>query len=208
MEDDFENIVREYYNKLRDPFMRRLINKYPLMRLETARDLYQETFIAVYNNLRRGRVRPNTDWNAYILTIGLNMASKNMRNSVIMIPYGGGENIEDAEDCSSQIARKVEAILKEMPDEELALCKNPEVLSRLGNELEHTPDPCDKIIRMYYYANATMEEIAAETGLKNAQTAKAQKSQCMTDLIRRVTDALRRAGFDLTPKKRNRNGKN
>lgn len=208
MEDDFENIVREYYNKLRDPFMRRLINKYPLMRLETARDLYQETFIAVYNNLRRGRVRPNTDWNAYILTIGLNMASKNMRNSVIMIPYGGGENIEGAEDCSSQIARKVEAILKEMPDEELALCKNPEVLSRLGNELEHTPDPCGKIIRMYYYANATMEEIAAETGLKNAQTAKAQKSQCMTDLIRRVTDALRRAGSDLTPKKRNRNGKN
>lgn len=30
----------------------------------------------------------------------------------------------------------------------------------------------------------------------------------MTDLINRVTEALRRTGFDVTPKKRNRNGKN
>lgn len=51
-------------------------------------------------------------------------------------------------------------------------------------------------------------DIAEETGLKNAQTAKAKKSQCMTDLINRVTEALRRAGFDVIPKKRNRNGMN
>ena len=95
-----------------------------------------------------------------------------------------------------------------MPEEEAALCNNPEVLSRLGNELDHTPEPCGKIIRLFYYTDATMEDIAEETGLKNAQTAKAKKSQCMTDLINRVTEALRRAGFDVTPKKRNRNGKN
>lgn len=207
MEENFEYIVRKYYNRLREPFLRKLTRQYPSMRLDIAEDLYQEAFIAVQDNIQRGKVRPDTDWNAYILTIGLNMASKEQRHGGITDPFDAMYD-DDKEDGNNRLARKVEDIIKEMPEEETALCNNPEVLSRLGNELEHTPEPCGKIIRLFYYTDATMEDIAEETGLKNAQTAKAKKSQCMTDLINRVTEALRRAGFDVTPKKRNRNGKN
>lgn len=207
MEENFEYIVRKYYNRLREPFLRKLTRQYPSMRLDIAEDLYQEAFIAVQDNIQRGKVRPDTDWNAYILTIGLNMASKEQRHGGITDPFDAMYD-DDKEDGNNRLARKVEDIIKEMPEEETALCNNPEVLSRLGNELEHTPEPCGKIIRLFYYTDATMEDIAEETGLKNAQTAKAKKSQCMTDLINRVTEALRRAGFDVIPKKRNRNGKN
>ena len=207
MEENFEYIVRKYYNRLREPFLRKLTRRYPSMRLDIAEDLYQEAFIAVQDNIQRGKVRPDTDWNAYILTIGLNMASKEQRHGEITDPFDAMYD-DDKEDGNNRLARKVEDIIKEMPEEEAALCNNPEVLSRLGNELDHTPEPCGKIIRLFYYTDATMEDIAEETGLKNAQTAKAKKSQCMTDLINRVTEALRRAGFDVTPKKRNRNGKN
>ena len=207
MEENFEYIVRKYYNRQREPFLRKLTRQYPSMRLDIAEDLYQEAFIAVQDNIQRGKVRPDTDWNAYILTIGLNMASKEQRHGGITDPFDAMYD-DDKEDGNNRLARKVEYIIKEMPEEEAALCNNPEVLSRLGNELEHTPEPCGNIIRLFYYTDATMEDIAEETGLKNAQTAKAKKSQCMTDLINRVTEALRRAGFDVTPKKRNRNGKN
>ncbi|ROT03936.1 sigma-70 family RNA polymerase sigma factor [Muribaculaceae bacterium Isolate-104 (HZI)] len=207
MEENFEDIVRKYYNRLREPFVRKLTRQYPSMRLDTAEDLYQEAFIAVQDNIKRGKVRPDTDWNAYILTIGLNMASKEQRHGGITNPFVIISD-EDEGNGNNRLARKVEDMIKEMPEEEAALCNNPEVLSRLGNELDHTPEPCGKIIRLFYYTDATMEDIAEETGLKNAQTAKAKKSQCMTDLINRVTEALRRAGFDVTPKKRNRNGKN
>jgi sigma-70 region 2 len=207
MEENFENIVRKYYNRLREPFMRKLTRQYPSMRLDIAEDLYQDAFLAVQENLQRGKVRENTDWNAYILTIGLNMASKDMRHSGITDSFGESDAQEE-EDGIGNLARKVENILKEMPEEEVSLNNDPEVLSRLGSELEHTPDPCGKIITMFYYSDASMDEIAEEVGLKNAQTAKAKKSQCMTDLIRRVTESLRRAGFDVSPKKRNRNGKN
>ncbi|WP_289188095.1 sigma-70 family RNA polymerase sigma factor [uncultured Bacteroides sp.] len=207
MEENFEYIVRKYYNRQREPFLRKLTRQYPSMRLDIAEDLYQEAFIAVQDNIQRGKVRPDTDWNAYILTIGLNMASKEQRHGGITDPFDAMYD-DDKEDGNNRLARKVEDIIKEMPEEEAALCNNPEVLSRLGNELEHTPEPCGNIIRLFYYTDATMEDIAEETGLKNAQTAKAKKSQCMTDLINRVTEALRRAGFDVTPKKRNRNGKN
>ena len=207
MEENFEDIVRKYYNRLREPFVRKLTRQYPSMRLDTAEDLYQEAFIAVQDNIKRGKVRPDTDWNAYILTLGLNMASKEQRHGGITNPFVIISD-EDEGNGNNRLARKVEDMIKEMPEEEAALCNNPEVLSRLGNELDHTPEPCGKIIRLFYYTDATMEDIAEETGLKNAQTAKAKKSQCMTDLINRVTEALRRAGFDVTPKKRNRNGKN
>lgn len=207
MEENFEDIVRKYYNRLREPFVRKLTRQYPSMRLDTAEDLYQEALIAVQDNIKRGKVRPDTDWNAYILTIGLNMASKEQRHGGITNPFVIISD-EDEGNGNNRLARKVEDMIKEMPEEEAALCNNPEVLSRLGNELDHTPEPCGKIIRLFYYTDATMEDIAEETGLKNAQTAKAKKSQCMTDLINRVTEALRRAGFDVTPKKRNRNGKN
>ena len=207
MEENFEYIVRKYYNRQREPFLRKLTRQYPSMRLDISEDLYQEAFIAVQDNIQRGKVRPDTDWNAYILTIGLNMASKEQRHGGITDPFDAMYD-DDKEDGNNRLARKVEDIIKEMPEEEAALCNNPEVLSRLGNELEHTPEPCGNIIRLFYYTDATMEDIAEETGLKNAQTAKAKKSQCMTDLINRVTEALRRAGFDVTPKKRNRNGKN
>ena len=207
MEENFEDIVRKYYNRLREPFVRKLTRQYPSMRLDTAEDLYQEAFIAVQDNIQRGKVRPDTDWNAYILTIGFNMASKEQRHGGITNPFGIISD-EDEGNGNNHLARKVEDMIKEMPEEEAALCNNPEVLSRLGKELDHTPEPCGKIIRLFYYTDATMEDIAEETGLKNAQTAKAKKSQCMTDLINRVTEALRRAGFDVTPKRRNRNGKN
>ena len=101
-------------------------------------------------------------------------------------------------------------MLKTLPDDEgdAPLYKDPEAQSLLGIELIHTPEPCASIIRLFYYEELSMDEIAEEIGYKNATTAKAKKSQCMTDLIKRVTDALNRAGFDVKPKKRNRNGKN
>ncbi len=84
MEENFEYIVRKYYNRLREPFLRKLTRQYPSMRLDIAEDLYQEAFIAVQDNIQRGKVRPDTDWNAYILTIGLNMASKEQRHGELL----------------------------------------------------------------------------------------------------------------------------
>ncbi len=108
---------------------------------------------------------------------------------------------DDKEDGNNRLARKVEDIIKEMPEEEAALCNNPEVLSRLGNELDHTPEPCGKNHPIVLLYRCHYGRYCRRDRLKNAQTAKAKKSQCMTDLINRVTEALRRTGFDVTPKK-------
>lgn len=204
MAHNYEDIVRDWYNRLRPAFLRRLTQQYPSLTLGDAENLYQDTFIAIYDNLLADRVRQDTSWDSYIMTIGLNLANKAMRKLSVTDNIGS----EDDENCKNATAHKVESLLKSMPEDEISLSDNLEVQSLLGNELTHTPEPCASIIRYFYYEGMSMGEIADEIGYRNAQTAKAKKSQCMTDLIKRVTDALNRAGFDIKPKKRNRNGKN
>ena len=58
------------------------------------------------------------------------------------------------------MARRVEVLLKTLSHEEIPLYKDPEVQSLLGDELIHTPEPCGSIIRLFYYENLSMEEIA------------------------------------------------
>lgn len=205
MAQNYEDIVRDWYNRLRPAFLRRLTQQYPSLTLGDAENLYQDTFIAIYDNLLAGRVRQDTSWDSYIMTIGLNLANKVMRKLSVTDNIGSDD---DDENCKNVTAHKVELLLKSMPEDDISLSDNLEVQSLLGNELTHTPEPCASIIRYFYYEGMSMDKIADEIGYRNAQTAKAKKSQCMTDLIKRVTDALNRAGFDIKPKKRNRNGKN
>lgn len=204
MAHNYEDIVRDWYNRLRPAFMRKLAKSYPSLTLGDAENLYQDTFIAIYENLLADRVREDTSWSNYIMTIGLNLANKEIRRTSVTDYIGNGEDYESKD----SMARRIERMMKEFPDEDLPLSANMEVHSLLGNELIHTPEPCASIIKLFYYEDLSMEEIAEDIGYKNAQTAKAKKSQCMTDLIKRVTDALNRAGFDIKPKRRNRNGKN
>lgn len=206
MAHNYEDIVREWYIRLRPEFLRRLTAKYSGLSLYDAENLYQDTFIAVQENLMRGRIKEDTSWSSYIMTIGMNMANKAW--SKIGKSDSADEGFDDEEDDSgSKTALKMEEQIIKLSEED-SLYENEEAVSILGDELNHTPEPCKSIIQCFYGNGWSMDEIADEIGYKNATTAKAKKSQCMTDLIKRVADALRRAGFDVTPKKRNRNGKN
>ena len=207
MAQNYEDIVRDWYLKLQTPFLRQLTSKYPALTIFDAENIYQDTFLAVQNNLLEGRIKEDTSWSSYIMTIGLNMASKAYRKIGKTDSADDGFD-NDGEGSKSKTAREVEKLVKNFSEEETPLYENEEALSLLGDELTHTPEPCGSIIRLFYYTNMSMDEIATKIGYKNATTAKAKKSQCMSDLINRVTCALRNAGFDVKPKKRNRNGKN
>ena len=207
MAQNYEDIVRDWYLKLQTPFLRQLTSKYPALTIFDAENIYQDTFLAVQNNLLEGRIKEDTSWSSYIVTIGLNMASKAYRKIGKTDSADDGFD-NDGEGSKSKTAREVEKLVKNLSEEETPLYENEEALSLLGDELTHTPEPCGSIIRLFYYTNMSMDEIATKIGYKNATTAKAKKSQCMSDLINRVTCALRNAGFDVKPKKRNRNGKN
>lgn len=202
MDNKYEDIVRKWYVKLRPEFLRRLTQKYSGLTLGDAENIYQDAFIAVYDNLQKGSIRENTSWHNYILTIGLNLASKEWRKAGITDSVDEKFDTEDKEKSSLQY--KVEETLKSLPneDEDSPLFKNQEILEALDKEISHTPEPCKQIITLFYKEDCSMEEIAEEIGFKNSDSVKSKKSQCMKDFIKRVTESLKLAGYNLSPKKK------
>lgn len=174
MAQNYEDIVREWYNRLRPEFLRRLTAKYSGLSLYDAENLYQDTFIAVQENLMLGRIKEDTSWSGYIMTIGMNMASKAWRKIGKTDSTDEGFDTDD-EDSGSKTARKVEELLKTMPtgEDETPLYKNEEALSLLGDELIHTPEPCGSIIRLFYYEDMSMDEIAEKCRCRFARAKRA-----------------------------------
>ena len=205
MEETYEEIVRQWYNKVRPLFVNTLRKRFSQMDFDTIENLYQDAFLAVYENLQARRVRENTSWSSYIIQIGINLANKELRHEGITdsIYESDGDN----EEGRKEISRTVEKLLSEGFGEDEPLYKNENALSLLGDELNHTPEPCNTILRLYYYEDFSMDNIAIALNFKNATTAKTKKSMCMTDLIKRVACSFKNAGFDISPKKRNPNGK-
>lgn len=191
MQENYEDIVRKWYVELQPKFRAMISKNCPTLRMCEADDLYQDTFIAVQENLLAGRIKEDTSWSSYILTIGLNLARKQYRHDKIT----DTADETDTEGDGAKVARDVQAYVESLADEEGAFVEDPEAQAKLGDELTRTPEPCGSIVRLFYYSGLSMDEIAEEVGYRNAQTAKAKKSQCMKDLVRRVKESFHRAGI-------------
>lgn len=193
MQENYEEIVRKWYNKLRPLFQNTLKTCYKSLSYDAIEDIYQESFIAVHENLLRGRIKENTSWSSYIIQIGLNLASKDSRHS------GKTDSIDNSpvydEDGQSALSRKVERLLAVDAESEETIYTDKEALQLLGTELNFTPEPCATIIRLFYYDRMSMEDIAMAVNMKNAATAKSKKSQCMKALTSRIKGVFKTYGF-------------
>lgn len=193
VQENYEEIVRKWYNKLRPLFQNTLRSQYSSLSYDTIEDLYQDSFIAVHENLLRGRIKENTSWSSYIIQIGLNLASKDMRHSGITDSIDSSPICD--EDGQSMLSREVERLLAVNVESDKSIYTDYEAQQVLGTELNFTPEPCATIIRLYYYDRMSMEDIAVAVNMKNATTAKSKKSQCMKTLIGRVKDSLKKCGI-------------
>ena len=205
MEESYEDIVRKWYKKLRPNFIDCLMDKYKgsKMRLEDAENIYQDVFIAIYDNIEKGNIREHTSWSSYIMTIGLNMATKKYRgyNKTVALTE---KDSSDDEESSEILAKEVVKEIQKLSSEEPELYQDPEAQALLGEELIHTPEPCASIIRYTYFSGLKDKEITEELDKYNStQAVKAKRYQCMKDLIYRVKLSLYHAGIiDEKPERR------
>ena len=137
MKETYEDIVRKWYNKVRPMFVNTLRKRFSQLDYDTIDNLYQDAFLAVYENLQAGRVREDTSWSSYIIQIGIYLATKELRHSGITdsIYESGGDN----EEGHQQISRTVELLLSQLTTEDESLYQNINALSLLGEELNYTP---------------------------------------------------------------------
>ncbi|MDE6577684.1 MAG: hypothetical protein K2K58_05890, partial [Muribaculaceae bacterium] len=219
VESSYEDIVRKWYLKLRGNFTTLLMDKYrnSNISLADAENIYQDIFIAIHRNLNKGIVREETNWESYIIKIGLNLAGKKYRHSSKNDSIDEKES--DNDDRFSAKAKRISDLLHTLPeeDDEESFEKDPQSQALLGEQLSHTPEPCASIIRLTYYADMTDAEISelipeyrdnGKSSAVNAKAVKARRWLCMRDLIFRVKLSLYNAGIiNEKPVKLKRNGK-
>jgi RNA polymerase sigma factor (sigma-70 family) len=136
-------------------------------------DVWQDCVVIFYENVVGGRIdKLNSTLKTYLFAIGKNIFLKQhkwyTRHSEIEETM-----VEDAAllEFSGQ---------QEQMEEKIQLVER--ALSRLG-------DPCQKILRQYYYHRRSVEEIAHNMGYNNNDTAKNMKYKCMQRLKKMLIPA-------------------
>lgn len=140
---------------------------------EDTKDLYQETFVILWNNIREGKLTHLTaDIKTYIFSIGkhliLNFIKKNER-SVTFEP----------------------AMLINKSYQPFDMTHNNEHNRIMVDEYLSKLDPKERrILEMYYIEEKDMKTIASELGYKNADVAKKRKYEVFRKLAGLVKNNL------------------
>ena len=192
MENEYTGIVRQYYEELYRPFMNLLRSRYSDLSADTIEDLYHDVWIDVHTNILNGRVEKNTKWKAYIFQIGIfkanNISTRGIRPTSLDTSDFSGDD-----DKFNPLEMEVER--KRMQDEEPDIYQNPKLKDVLARELSYIPEPCNKVLKFFYYEGLSMKMIAEAMNYSSQDTAKVTKKRCFDKLKERVMNSVRGLGI-------------
>lgn len=183
---EYNDIVRQFFEELKPLFVNYLRKNFTLD-YDEIMDIYTDVWIDVRNNITRGRVETGTKWKAYILKMGWNQANKKAtRRPRDIDSYDDDENFNRDE---------FEKKYTEEKAAETSIYEDPDMQAVLAAELSYIPDPCNKILKLYYFDELSMKEIADSMNYSTSRSAITTKNRCMDKLKARVVNAVRCLGI-------------
>lgn len=133
---------------------------------EEAEDTYQDTIIAFYENVTNGRLTTlSCSFKTYLFAIG--------KNILLGIAKKKGRTVMQGNDIP-EIADKDVLILEKISLNE----RQQEILKAL----ESLGEPCQTILRLYYYDKLSIKKIVQKLQYKSENVVKVQKVRCMKRL--------------------------
>lgn len=141
-----------------------------------AADIYQESFLAMYQNLKEGRIdRQSASLKTYLFQIGRFKAASLFRRRQSH-PAVGLHGVGDQEAAQSQTRIQ----LREIACEEVAAMQ----------------EPCSTVLSLYYWERKGMAEIARRMNYKSERIAINRKSLCLKKLKELIDIRLKKEGLD------------
>lgn len=158
--------MRIFFDKMRPKVISLLCNKYGL-RAEEAADCFQEGAIAVWKNLRDGKITLEAvnSLESYLFRCCCNHATKVIR----------AQKDTDVVDDFMQFERTAEEQSDNLEDRERQIA----ILVSLVKQMD---EPCYSIIWGFYRHKYSMEDMAAMLNYSSARVVITQKSRCMKKL--------------------------
>jgi RNA polymerase sigma factor (sigma-70 family) len=156
--------IQSVYLKNKLPFFK-IANGYKIPN-EVALDIYQDSIVALIENVRKGKVDDlKSSINTYLLAIGKFMIFKYLKSKKhVDLDSVKIENIEglDAFSVENESLNLRELMLKK-------------AYESLGEQ-------CKKILNLFYFENKKLDDIQAILNYENKDVLKSQKSRCISHL--------------------------
>jgi RNA polymerase sigma factor (sigma-70 family) len=129
--------------------------------VEDAHDVLQEAVIVLWERVRQGKFEAHAKLSTFVFATARNIWLRQLARRRRETPADLQEEAAPSSDPSP---------LDEMMESEMAE-RVARAMSRLG-------EPCKTLLLLFYWEEASMEEIAERLGFANADTAKSKKYQC------------------------------
>jgi len=160
-----DSTLQELYNKFRKEFSMWAIKHYKVDE-EAAGDIYQQTFIAFYYNVKDGKISElSSSIKTYLFSIGKNILRDHFKKSARFV---------DPQEYTLESMDVDNTIMDNYERTEMT-----ETISRL---LHQIGEPCKTVLELYYFQNYSMESIAHELNYKTEQIAAKRKFICLQQI--------------------------
>ena len=191
--ETYEEIVSRWYSELHDPFVNLIKSRFNGLFFDEIEDIYQETFLAVHENLHRGSIEADTNWRAYIMRIGLNqtMTYCKAKGKFVTASQAGGDDDDERPDWLSEMA-PLETQVDETTDDPK---ERERMIAVMNGIMGSLTGKCRDLLPSFYYARMSMEEICQELGYANTDSAKSQRLKCFNKLKEAVWARLKMMGL-------------
>lgn len=191
--ESYEQIVARWYNELHDPFVNLIRSKFSGLFLDEVEDIYQDTFLAIHDNLHRGTVAIDTNWRAYIMRIGLNLTMTYCKEKGKFVTQKSAmiddENRPNWLDRIAPLDEQVGETVQDAKDRERMIAVMTGIMTSLTGK-------CRQLLPDFYYARMSMEEICEALGFANTNSAKTQRLKCFKKLQEAVKERLKLMGLE------------
>lgn len=131
---------------------------------DDAADIFQDSVIALYHNIRSGKLTELTSsLKSYLFAIGKNIALKKINKQAKIL-------------INNDIVRLSEQF------EQLDYFEDDDRKRVVASLLNKLGEPCKSILTLFYFDKFSMDAIANRLGYKNEHVVKAQKLRCFNSL--------------------------
>jgi RNA polymerase sigma factor (sigma-70 family) len=176
--NDNQRMITKIYDKHKDTFIAFARKNYAVPS-EVAQDLYQDAFLALYRNVKNGRLENLTvPLRTYLFQIGKNKICDYFRSKGTLESFpdlfsnadeGDFDRIYEEEDSAEERKKLV-----------------------VYNTVSYLESPCKEVLTYYYWDEKSMKEIAELMDYSGPDVAKTQKSKCMKKITAIITKKLKK----------------
>ncbi|MDE6380242.1 MAG: sigma-70 family RNA polymerase sigma factor [Muribaculaceae bacterium] len=175
MENFIMQLAQAHFDSDRQAFINFIRRSFQLNGDEIT-DIYNEVWIDVIDNVRRGRTELVRNWKSYIFNLGWKRACKLVTRRAEM------QVIDDEEVYDGEF-NKVR--LREM-EEDIRNMEHLERIELMMTELEALPEKQRQILVLYYLKGKSAEEIAELMGYSGARSVITLKKRCLCIIHERM----------------------